>query len=172
MKFLKDNALILVLVVAVLAAGGSLMVVSQKVYDTQKHVQALDQDILTKQWDIRALKAELAYLSRPDRLEQISVAIAKSEPVQSGQSPISAVSYQVSRDLPPAMSLLPPVKPSSAVYHKPRRGIQQVAVTIQKKNTQAVAPVEKTVAKETSKPQPVQKQAGFSSLIDRLGDAQ
>tara|TARA_B100001750_G_scaffold247285_1_gene272499 strand:- start:1429 stop:1941 length:513 start_codon:yes stop_codon:yes gene_type:complete len=169
MKFLKNNAFLLFLGISVIMAGGCLMVVSQKVYDRQKNVQALDEDILAKQWNIRALKAELAYLSRPDRIEQITTAIAQSEPLPQGQSGIALVSYHIAEDLPAGMSLLPPQKPVNAVYHKPK-AVQKVQVS-----SPVVRPqlAEKTALVEpvNREPQPAPKSGGFASLIDTLGGA-
>jgi hypothetical protein len=162
MKFMKDNAVLIALSLAVIVAGGSLMIVSQKVYDTQKNVQALDRELLTKQWDVRSLKAELAYLSRPDRLEQISSAIAQSVPPIAGSSPIAPVVYHLSKDLPAGMSLLPPTKPVSAIHQKKK--------TV-KHNIGAVRPYEALPVPSVSGPEKreAKKSSGFASLIDSLG---
>ena len=169
MKFLKDNAFLLFLSVSVIVAGGSLMVVSQKVYDRQKTVQALDESILTKQWDIRALKAELAYLSRPDRIEQISTAITQSEPFAEQQSGLAMVSYSIMNDLPAGMSLVPPAKPMTASYQMPK-AVERIVQPIIKKEEQAEKEV---VVADISEPKPQQEEAsGFASMLDSLGGAQ
>ena len=161
MKLIKDNSLLLLLIVAVTVAGTSLMVVSQKVYDTQKNVQALDQELLAKQWDIRALKAELAYLSRPDRLEQITSAIAQSVNPTANNVSISPVAYQLSNDLPAGMSLLPPLKPASAIFHK--------------RKTTKYSPIKRVSAEVAAPTKQIQKNnvkdkgAGFASLLENLG---
>lgn len=154
MKLLKDNALLLALTLAVMVTGGSLMIVSQKVYEKQRHVQSLDQQILTGQWDIRALKAELAFLSRPDRLDQIATAVSQQDPSFDEAAGIEPISF-IYNDLPAGMSVLPPAKPARASY-------QRATLTPAKAVT-------KTVIKQ---PEPVVKKSprGFASLLDSLGE--
>ena len=78
MMFVRNNRLLCFLIVAVMVSGFGLVVVSQKVYDAQRAVKRMGQDALASEWDIRSLKAELAYLTRPDRLDQISSAFVQS----------------------------------------------------------------------------------------------
>lgn len=166
MKFLKDNALLLSLVVAVITAGGSLMVVSQKVYDKQRHVRSLDQQILTSQWDIRALRAELAFLTRPDRLDQITAAVSQADPLTDGRDGFAPVTF-VYDDLPPSMSLLPPSKPQGTIYHK-----ASVPQSAQPKREPTKAHQPQTVKKTPQPSEPSKPSQGFSVLLDKLGDGQ
>lgn len=78
MIFLKNNKFLSFLVLAVFVAGVSLVIISQKVHDTQRKVRKMDRKSLVTEWDIRTLRAELAYLTRPDRLDEISSAFSKS----------------------------------------------------------------------------------------------
>ena len=162
MKFLRDNIILILLTVAVIFAGGGLMTVSQNVYEKQKSVQQLDRDIFEKQWDIRSLNAELAFLSRPDRIEEISLAIAQSRSLENEPSFISPVTFSMSEDLPEAMSIMPMQKPMPPVYYA------------RKQNVSVKSQPQKTVKKQQNQPQEKvaevpNNKASFSSLIDDLG---
>ena len=114
MKYIKTNLAIIIMGFAVLLSGGTLLLVSQKVYHAQKRVNNLSQVILATEWEIRTLKAELAYLSRPDRLEQISLAMTQSiSPALGDKIAIAPVSYQLPDEaINPSLALIPHKKPS------------------------------------------------------------
>lgn len=90
MRYLRDNKLICFLMFAVIMTGGALTFVSQDVYDMQKSVAKKSRDLVSEQWELRALKAEWAYLTRPDRLEQLSGASAQSK-VMASKLPTSSI---------------------------------------------------------------------------------
>jgi cell division protein FtsL len=102
MMFVRHNKLLCFLIVAVMCAGLGLVLVSQKVYDAQRSVKKMGQEALVNEWDIRSLRAELAYLTRPDRLDQISSAFAQSISPAAGNS-VSIVA-PVSFSLPSSAS--------------------------------------------------------------------
>lgn len=79
MGLIREHKLICFLVLVVVLTGSALTLVSQKVYDTQKSVSGKSRDLVSEQWELRALKAEWAYLTRPDRLEQLSDASEQSK---------------------------------------------------------------------------------------------
>lgn len=58
-----------------LLSGGALIYISQKVYEKNSQVNALNRRIVAEQDAIRVLEAEWAYLSRPDRLEELAVKV-------------------------------------------------------------------------------------------------
>lgn len=80
-KVLRQNLLIIVLLVAVIATGAVLMVVSQNVYEKQSSIRDKGRDLVEQEWELRTLKAEWAYLSRPDRLDELSSAMGRGEAV-------------------------------------------------------------------------------------------
>jgi cell division protein FtsL len=86
MMFVRNNKLLCFLIVAVMCAGLGLVLISQKVYDAQRSVKKMGQEALVNEWDIRSLRAELAYLTRPDRLDQISSAFAQAISPAAGNS--------------------------------------------------------------------------------------
>jgi hypothetical protein len=149
-KYIQTNLAIIIMGFAVLISGGTLMLVSQKVYHAQKNVNNLSQDILATEWEIRALKAELAYLSRPDRLEQISLAMTQSiSPDLGDRIAIAPVSYRLPDDITnPTLTLIPQKKPM---------GFRNI--TYQKPQTQNTQP---------PSPQP-KKSSDFSSLLQSIG---
>ncbi|PCI01231.1 MAG: hypothetical protein COB76_01835 [Alphaproteobacteria bacterium] len=112
MKFLRKNILILCLLVAVLATGGALTFVSQDVYDTQKSVGKKSRDLVAEQWELRALKAEWAYLTRPDRLDELSDA---SGAAQKKTSLSQTVVIQTLVAEPVSFVPLPTPKPNSSL---------------------------------------------------------
>lgn len=128
MKYIKMNLAIIIMGFAVLVSGGTLMLVSQNVYHSQKKVNSLAQNILSTEWEIRALKAELAFLSRPDRLEQISLAMTQSiSPALGDRIVIAPVSYTLPDEtIKPTLALIPHKKPmgfKTVQYQKPTENI-------------------------------------------------
>ena len=107
MRFVRDNKLLCFLIFAVVVASVGLTLVSQRVYDAQRSVQKAGRDVVRVEWDIRSLKAELAYLTRPDRLDRISSNFVQSiAPAAGGYDvPASTVSFSSSlSSLPEAIS--------------------------------------------------------------------
>ena len=114
MNLFKNNALFCILIIAVLTAGSVLLVVSQKVYEAERSVKMMSENALSGAWEIRALKAELAYLTRPDRLDQISSAIIQPTSTAAQDNYIvSPVSFSFTKDTKPA-AIMPLRKP--AIY--------------------------------------------------------
>lgn len=113
MMFVRNNKLLCFLIVAVVSAGFGLVVVSQKVYDAQRSVKKMGQRALASEWEIRSLKAELAYLTRPDRLDQISSAFVQSISPAAGDSisMVAPVSFSLPSMPSSDVSVLPPKKP-------------------------------------------------------------
>lgn len=153
-KFLKRNFMIIVMGFAVIFSGGSLMAVSQNVHDKQSKISRMEREAQAIEWEIRALNAEMAYLSRPDRMEQLASAMAQSiSPMASNDimviSPASFSPFE-----PKNLSLIPNRKPAVS-------NIRRVS-----------APVHVAQKSPTPVPQP-QKQPkpsqDFSSLLDNLG---
>jgi len=151
-KFLKRNVMIMIMGFAVMVSGGSLMVVSQNVYDKQSKINRMEREAQAIEWEIRALNAELAYLSRPDRMEQLASAMAQSlSPVASNDimviTPTSFSPFE-----PTTLSLIPNRKPAIS-------NIRRVS-----------APVRIAQPSPAPQPQKQPKQSqDFSSLLDNLG---
>ena len=143
-KIILNNLTIIIISLAVITAGAILMNVSQKVYDTPKHVKNLDQNKLSIEWEIRALKAELSYLTRSDRLEQLSKAISQSSPKKTKETS-SVILSSSSLSFSEIHSVRPQRKPISQVRYTP--------------------PTSKTPPKTTPSPQ-----LEFSSLLNSIGD--
>lgn len=148
MKYITTNLTIIIMGFAVLLSGGTLMLVSQKVFHAQKNVNNLSQDILSSEWEIRALKAELAYLSRPDRLEQISLAMTQSiSPSLGDRIAIAPVNYTLPDDSAnPMIMLIPPKKPNGFNVVKYQEPAKNAAPIMQPK-----------------------KQSDFTSLLQSIG---
>ncbi len=66
---------------------GALVVyeVKYEVRDLKQQVSALDAELLKEQEALHVLEAEWAYLSRPDRLQELSQKYLKLQPVKAGQ---------------------------------------------------------------------------------------
>lgn len=144
----QKNILLVCLTGAVIVAGGALMHVSQRVHETQKAVKSASRQIIEEGWAIRALKAEWAYLSRPGRLEELSVALAR---LQSDET---------------APAAQPVVAPASYLSDTPQQALYIPAVLpLRKPATQII---HKAAHKKTG-----QKKAegDFSSLLQRIGGA-
>lgn len=131
-KFISKNKFLCFLGVAVIGAGVALMMVSQQVYTTERNVKNMNREALKAEWDIRALKAELAYLSRPDRLDQISSALT-----QSGANG-DAVNYfpiaTISLDMPAQSktpAIIPIKKPHFVTYQNPVAQKQDFSTLLQ-----------------------------------------
>lgn len=77
---IRNNKIIILLLFAVMVTGALLMLVSQEVYKTEHHVKKMERDKQILTWEIRSLNGELAYLTRPDRLDQLSTAMANASP--------------------------------------------------------------------------------------------
>lgn len=121
MRYLKNYALIFVMGMAVIISGATLMVVSQRVYETQRSIKQLNQEALMTEWEIRSLNAELAYLTSPERLEQITTAMTQSiSPVASATPIIFPSTSLVSYKAPDYSSVRPLRKPASYTPQKPQ----------------------------------------------------
>ena len=109
MSFIKSYFSIIIMGIAVIVSGVTLMMVSQRVYETQNNVQTMSRDVLASEWEIRALRAELAFLTRPDRLEQISSAITNNiSPLANDKIAVAPVFYQLPDDV---TRVIPSAKP-------------------------------------------------------------
>ena len=85
-SIIKNNMILIALSAIVLVCASALMMVSQEVYQTQKHVNVLEKEKQITEWEIRALSAEIAFLTRPDRLDKLSTVMMQSVQPSSGQS--------------------------------------------------------------------------------------
>lgn len=146
MKLIKSYLSIIIMGLCVIISGATLMVVSQNVYETQSRIQKMKQDALTAEWDIRALNAELTFLTRPDRLEQITTAMVQSISPASGDgimviSPASFTSYT-----PQLYNIIP--------NRKPAKSLQRVSAPKPQKTT----PTKVTKSNDD-----------FSSFLDSIG---
>ena len=123
MIFFKNNKLLCFLIFAVVGAGFGLVVVSQKVYDVQRSVKKMSREALVSEWDIRSLKAELAYLTRPDRLDQISSAFVRSISPAAGNSisMVAPVSFSLSSASSSDVAILPLKKPRPILVSAPQK---------------------------------------------------
>ena len=109
MNILKRNTITILLVIAVFGSGMALTFVSQYVYDTGRALSKTEQDITDLQWTIKSLKAEQAYLTRPERLEELANAMDHSRPPKTyAQAAAPVITAQpVAMILPPRKSAPP-----------------------------------------------------------------
>jgi cell division protein FtsL len=70
--FLRQNIGLICLFICVVVTGGALMIVSQQVYNAQNGIHKKSKIIAEQEWELRTLKAEWAYLTRPDRIAQLA----------------------------------------------------------------------------------------------------
>ncbi len=104
---LKKNASLIVIALLVVLSGTALLHVSQNVYGQKQQVKKLTTEISKTEKEIRSLSAEIAFLSTPERLDQISSAITRSgTPVQTPPMVIKA------NDLSSQTSLFQTIKPA------------------------------------------------------------
>jgi len=73
-QFILRNRAIGVLLLCVIASGAALLHVGQDVYSQRKKVGALKREIAITEKEIASLGAEIAFLSSPQRLDQIASA--------------------------------------------------------------------------------------------------
>jgi len=147
-KFFKQYLAIMVMGIAVVISSASLMVVSQNVYDKQSKIKRMEQQALATEWEIRALNAEMAFLSRPDRLDQLASAMANSISPATGADlmVIAPVSYTpfTQTDL----SIIPNRKPAIS------------------KALRVSTPIIKT------SPTPTKTTQNFDSFLDKIGGSE
>jgi hypothetical protein len=159
-KMIKQNKLILVLLMAVFAVGGTLMVVSQGVYEKETSVSSKGRQLVEQEWELRTLKAEWAYLSRPDRIDELSSAMGTS-----GNAVIVAMQPRYDgKDADPIENLVTPVTMSVPTpTNKPFYMIRPAATQI------STAP--SVISKSSdSAPKPKSSNSGdFSSLLKTIG---
>jgi len=157
-KAMRSYMLIIIMGVGVIVSGATLMVVSQDVYDKQKILKTMDREALMTEWEIRALNAELAFLTQPERLEEISMAMAQSISPSSGQEVFMISSVSLNPYAPPrGLSLIPDRKPNFV-----------------RRVSQKQAPAPTPIYSPTPQPKKqVEKTANndFSSMLDNIGDA-
>ena len=150
MKFRLSS--LLALTGAVLA-GTVLFWTSQKVQISEARLRQLKAAVASEENTIRVLKAEWAYLTRPDRLEQLAKTHLGMKPVMPDQVAADAGAIPA-----PAQPLLPGRKPSQVAQPV---SAQVLSPAEDIKITQPVAPQ----APEKTKPQ---VQRSFKSLLDDL----
>lgn len=114
MTVIKSYLSIIIMGVFVVVSGATLMIVSQNVYESQSRIQTMNQKTLSAEWEIRSLNGELAFLTRPDRLEQITTALSQSISPSIGSdimvvSPVSLMSYDQQ-----SYGIIPNRKPSAS----------------------------------------------------------
>ncbi len=110
---IKKNIVLICLSIFVLLCGTALMLVSQEVYQTQKHVSALEREKQMTEWEIRALNGEIAFLTRPDRMDKLSAVTAQSlEPASGHSLVVSPVHFSVKDH----MAILPRRKPAASSH--------------------------------------------------------
>ncbi len=150
MKYIKDYALIITMGLAVILSGGTLMVVSQNVYETQRAIQEMDREAMMTEWEIRALNAELAFLTRPERLEQIA----------------SAITYSISPSMGDDILVVSPVSLSS-MMPSPSRGDNIILP-----DRKPAVSYQRVSAPIPSRPQQTTSSQDFSSLLNSIGGSE
>jgi cell division protein FtsL len=106
MSAFRKNASLVMIALLVILSGTALLHVSQNVYSQKQQVKKIMTDISKTEKEIRSLNAEIAFLSTPERLDQISSAITVSvAPTQPSPMVIKA------SDLSDQTSLFQTVKP-------------------------------------------------------------
>ena len=158
-QFAKNNVVTIFLGLCVIGTAFTLMIVSQEVYERQKKVNGLSRDVLQAQWDIKSLNAELSYLSRPERVEQISTAMAQTH--SSGmQSPM--VNKVIS---PVSLQFTAPVVPVQKPFMKASVKRTAAQTTSKPKTVHKKAEVQKTPPVVENK----QPEKNFALLLDDIG---
>lgn len=137
---------ILMVLVAIGMAVG-VFTVTQRVQQREAHVAELNHKLLSEQQAMRVLDAEWAYLTRPQRLEElIAMKVEKGEmpPVP---TPIATMAPEVSAKVEPAAGVV------EAKAEEPKK--EQLKKTApeaaEKKDLKPVAPKKLAAKKETAK---------------------
>jgi cell division protein FtsL len=154
MTLIRQYNIIIFLCFCVIASGVSLVVVSQKSYETQKRVKTSSQDIQQKYSEIKALEAELAYLTRPARIAEIAAAIPEKQVLNTPSNPVTPVSFsqfETMHDMQSAHSVRPRAKP-----------IYQASFRAKPKAPEIQTPTPARTKNEV-------KTNDFSSLLDKIG---
>jgi hypothetical protein len=148
--FIRNNVVILLLLAMVIMCGTALMLVSQEVYKTERMVTILERENQILDWEIRSLNGELAYLTRPDRMDQLSSAMGNDTHNSLAQKTIVMTPVDFSK-LAPSHTITP--------VHKPNIKKPPSARTANR-------------TAQTAPPKQTPRQQSFSSLLDTIGGAQ
>lgn len=134
--------------------GAALFITSERVQEAERTLSSLNQAVATTQDSLHVLRAEWAYLNRPDRLEQLSATYLRLQPVAPNHLMINA--HHIPEPMPEELAPIP-VK---AEFSGPKQA---------KKPNQAALVATRT----PTPPAPIAPSSGVSSdqLISRLARA-
>lgn len=152
-RWIKGNRFLLFLIIAVILSGGALVIVGQEVYKKEKLIQATNREIHQTEWSLKSLRAELAFLTRPDRIEALSQSLLSDISPAVGQ--IEHMSWIENND-DKSISFDDQDTPSTTSSHVVLPRTKPVRVS-------NVSPSE-AISKETDK-----KQTSFSNLLNQIG---
>lgn len=128
MNYIRTNLALILLVGVVVFTGIALSFVSQKAHDAQRNVAEKSRDLVAEQWELRALKAEWAYLNRPDRLEELADASHQTKTTSTAMMVQTLDASPVAYHAP-----LPRVKPAPRAVVKAKANVETPAVVEEKK---------------------------------------
>ena len=138
------------LVSAILISGSLLFAVSQRVQSTEREISMLKDKLSQENESLRVLKAEWAYLNRPDRLEAMAV---------SGVLPANNSPATLQRKIHFNLGVVPtPSRKPSGFLPSPKKYTVSESVDTQDR----IVPVQPLTTTET------EKNRSFDTLLDTL----
>lgn len=126
------------LALAAIALAAAVFAVTQSVQQREARVADLNRKLLSEQQTIRVLDAEWAYLTRPQRLEELMVLKTQRDVMPPTPAPIATI-------MPEDIK----IEPAAGIVEKPLEAPKKKVVAVKKESK----PVKKTIAAKSKEKQ-------------------
>ena len=124
--------------------GGCVFAVTQAAQQHEASIETMNHDIVSERQSIRVLEAEWAYLTRPQRLEELMAMKENTEDMPPAPAPIATMLPEDNAAVAPVLDVVPAAAPLEAKT-EPAAGTSKVA------EPKKIARVEPAVKKEAVK---------------------